>query len=793
VATEDQDLEAEDHALDTEVLPVMAAENQILAAEDQVLGTAVQLIMAAEDQTDKDEDQCVHASKQEEDQTVREESTAGITIAHKGGEIPLACRKRPNIIVPEKDVLPAGIVEAIPNAGDSLEYKHVEENETVPAEPVEVQDKDHEYVPQSSKDLIQDNHIGIQATKKLNSKMRTSTRPDTGRQASRSGVREPNKKLAICNRHEYWLKTTNSTASIFFKVHSMMIDTEKDVETDASITMNEQQSQERIKEQEDVHRFSHDAGLQEQIHRDEHLGHHLQRGSMTNIKQSSTIQEAVARSVKVPIINLDELILTKLNSGSDALTATTNTAVVINEDPYDQMMGEEDKMVKPDGATLPAANVCSPSFKSGVHENDEAANGQLAGDDDAEVTTEDAYITQPNTGRHWSKDVIAECGWTNHGTFCDCSREIFKPPMTVSRKKKVNNIVPVRWMKPVEITQTEYDKFYDNDVFDDCHKISRDQLEENLLKIVDQQTRPHITNGHPFIRDLLWGEEDIHTDKSADEIILMMIERDTQMSLHPLNDSANMLHLVMEKMRQTPDPDDENLIEVVGDDPEEEPPDVHTTKKEVKKMKLDTLSTTPKVFSAHEPQEITLYLINDNGYKGDMLTMTYKENGSIKDYKQYTMYTQHKAANRERKDAKTFRGTLMIGDTYKEDVLAVTFEEKDVLLIIDKAAYREGKDAKTFEGTLMIGDTYKEDMLAVTIEEKDVLLMFDNAYKEDMLPMSPQEDVDAENHMMGNKDLIEDGQDNIQKTNLVYKRGTKEDAKRLAVSAIASERGEKGA
>ena len=45
---------------------------------------------------------------------------------------------------------------------------------------------------------------------------------------------------------------------------------------------------------------------------------------------------------------------------------------------------------------------------------------------------------------------------------------------------------------------------------------------------------------------------------------------------------------------------------------------------------------------------------------------------------------------------------------------------------------------------------------------------------------------------MYNKKLIDDGQEEIQ-TSLLYKRGTEEDAKRLAVSAIASKRGERGA
>ena len=48
-------------------------------------------------------------------------------------------------------------------------------------------------------------------------------------------------------------------------------------------------------------------------------------------------------------------------------------------------------------------------------------------------------------------------------------------------------------------------------------------------------------------------------------------------------------------------------------------------------------------------------------------------------------------------------------------------------------------------------------------------------------------------NMMNNKILFDNGQEETQKTNLMYEQRTKKDAKRLAVSAIASRRGEKGA
>jgi hypothetical protein len=293
----------------------------------------------------------------------------------------------------------------------------------------------------------------------------------------------------------------------------------------------------------------------------------------------------------------------------------------------------------------------------------------------------------------------------------------------------------------VEIKKKEYNKFHSTDGFIDSHEISKENKNENLLKIIDKKKRPHNNDGHPFIRKLLWGEEDIHKDVSVDEMTLM-IEMDSQKSLFSLNGPVNIPHPVQEKMRQTPDPEDENMIEVVEDEPEEEPPENHTTKKEVKRTQypedgnmIEVVEDEPE----EEPPDIHATKKEVKRTQLNMLspTSTFSTHES-QDNQQYTMYTQHGTAYR---DAKTFQGNLTIEDTYREDVLAVIFEVKDGLLMINKAAYREGKDAKTFKGTLIIGDTYKEDMLAVTFEEKDVLLMIDIAYKGNMLSMSTQEDM----------------------------------------------------
>ena len=197
----------------------------------------------------------------------------------------------------------------------------------------------------------------------------------------------------------------------------MMINKEKDIKTDTSITMNE----------------------------DNDLQHLLPRSGMTNTRQSSTLQEAVARSVEVPTINFNEFILTELNSGICALTASTHDDVTTNKNNCNKMMNEKDEMMESTSATMPATPVCSPQIKSGDYEIDgETVHSTIDKDpDDDEVTTEDTFLIQPSTGRHLSKGVIY--------------------------------IVPIRMMKSAEITQKEYDKFYET-----SHRISIEQLKQNL-------------------------------------------------------------------------------------------------------------------------------------------------------------------------------------------------------------------------------------------------------------------------------------------------------------------------
>ena len=273
-------------------------------ANDKVLAIQAQEDLVAEDQAEQDEARRVHPSKQEEDLAVHAEATTGNTLAHSGGDTSLACDKSTIITVSKEYALTADIAEATQAAEDSLEYNQVDGEDTVPAEPVKITEKDHECGQQANQDQNQDEHLRIQAKEKLKSKKKISTRHNTKRPASRSGVREQDQNMAQNTQHKYWPETTNSTTCTFSKAPLMMINTEKDIETDTFITMIEQHSQERVKQRVDVQRLSQAAGLHEQVHEDDDLQHQLPRGSMTNTRQSSTIQEAVARSVKVPIINV---------------------------------------------------------------------------------------------------------------------------------------------------------------------------------------------------------------------------------------------------------------------------------------------------------------------------------------------------------------------------------------------------------------------------------------------------------------------------------------------------------
>ena len=110
----------------------------------------------------------------------------------------------------------------------------------------------------------------------------------------------------------------------------------------------------------------------------------------------------------------------------------------------------------------------------------------------------------------------------------------------------------------------------------------------------------------------------------------------------------------------------------------------------------------------------------------------------VKNYQQYMMHTQQGTAQKEVRDAETFQGHIVIKDTYKKDVLARQFVEKRVLPMTDNA--------------------YREDMLTVSPQENVVLM---NAYKKYVQSavdkITVKEDVDDEHYNLNNKNLIDRG------------------------------------
>jgi hypothetical protein len=212
-------------------------------------------------------------------------------------------------------------------------------------------------------------------------------------------------------------------------------------------------------------------------------------------------------------------------------------------------------------------------------------------------------------------------------------------------------------------------------------------------------------------------------------------------------------------------------------------------------------------------------------YKGDRDAKTFQGNLKIEDTNEEDMLT----VTIVKKDvqhviAKTSQDNFMIGDTYQYPVHEADYKEdtfaKDVQQYMmntqQGTAQREGRDAGTFQGHIVIRNTYKTEVLARHFVEERVLPMTDNAYKEDMMTVSPQmnvmimtdnkkyvqlamdktaieENVDDAQFNKIYKNLIDNGQDDINMNDLMYNRGDEEDARKLAVSAIASRRGEKGA
>ena len=465
-------------------------------------------------------------------------------------------------------------------------------------------------------------------------------------------------------------------------------------------------------------------------------------------------------------------------------------------------------------------------------EDDELKDTQVDDDPDDEVNTEDDAQTTHYEEQHRSKGVIVQCGWAIHGMFCDCLEEIVEPPMpATASKKKVTYVVPIKEMKSVGITQEEDNKFYESTVNTDSHhKISKELLTQNLLKIINLKKRVRITDGHPFIRMMLWRMEDNPTAKSELDMVVVMIETNTQKTIHPLNNPINVQHQIKAMRGQTPEPDADEMIEEEEEDPDEEPPGDHRTKKEEEKAQLDVIYQT-RLFSDEEKQKITTRLstIYEDTHNEDVVTLAFKrymvigyyekqtyneevlpknfkKSGLIKSYMKYMMSAINETNYQENVNAKT----------HVEDMMDKTFLEY-MLTNVHENTYKEDVMPVTFEGNVMIENTYQEDALPVTFEEnvmskncKNYLMsaIHETNYKEDaltetfienmltaMYESTYQEDVDDKAYM---KNVVvpgaatnKDGQDDPQHNCMMGKTGPQGDTKRLAMTDITS-RGEAG-
>jgi hypothetical protein len=354
-----------------------------------------------------------------------------------------------------------------------------------------------------------------------------------------------------------------------------------------------------------------------------------------------------------------------------------------------------------------------------------------------------------------------------HGIFRNCSGETIEPPMpATASNRKVTYVMPIRNMKSAEIEQEEYDKFYESTVNNNSLGISKEKLKQNLLQIVNQKKKLKITQGHPFIREMLWRMEDNPTDESALDMVVMMIDTDTQKSIHPLNDTINTAHQIEAMMRQTPEPDTEEMIKEEEEDPDEEPPGDHVTKKEVEKAQLDALYPKIRVFSDDEKQQTphTMSTMPVNTYKEAVENETYRGNKS---------------------DAQTVEGKIA---------------QMDALYPTTRVQSDCEKQKTTNRMSAIHESTHKEDVMTVTFQEDVVNKIYQKNTMSAMHESNYQEDVDDKAYMknvvvpgaVANTSSSNDGPDDPQHNCMMGKPGTQDDTKRLAVTAITSERGGRG-
>ena len=88
--------------------------------------------------------------------------------------------------------------------------------------------------------------------------------------------------------------------------------------------------------------------------------------------------------------------------------------------------------------------------------------------------------------------------------------------------------------------------------------------------------------------------------------------------------------------------------------------------------------------------------------------------------------------------------------------------------------------------------TYKEDVMYKTYQENTMSAMHMNTYHKDVKDKAYMENIDVPG-AVANTSSSNYGPEDPQNNCMAGKTGTKDDTKRLAVTAIASERGGRGA
>jgi hypothetical protein len=243
---------------------------------------------------------------------------------------------------------------------------------------------------------------------------------------------------------------------------------------------------------------------------------------------------------------------------------------------------------------------------------------------------------------------------------------------------------------------------------------------------------------------MLWRKEDNPTDKNASDMAVMMFDTATHKSDDPLNDTINPAHQIEAMMRQTPETDADEMIDEEEEVPDEEPPDDHANKKEGEMAPLDALYPKMRVSSNEKQQTLhRMSTMPESTYYEAVKNETFREN---------------------RSNTKIVEGEIVSLDALYPMIRGLTDYERQKTVL---------------RMSTMHVSTYKEDVMTET-------------YTEDVKDKANMENIDVP-RTVANTSSIDYGSEDPKNTYVTGETGTKEDTKRLAVTAITSERGDGGA